>query len=111
MATIDAFGSALLSNLARCRLASGFQPGVGVANQIRAGWAKGYPVSSFSRHMRPILAALLLAPLCAGAADLYNGVASPIAEPECIVDAGSAMVAGGATPADRFMLVVRHMGD
>lgn len=56
------------------------------------------------------LALILCIPACAGAADLYNGVAAPIVEPECIVDAAAAMVTGGASPEDRFALVVRHMG-
>jgi hypothetical protein len=61
--------------------------------------------------MRRTLALLLLAPFCAGAADLYNGTSAAIVEPECIEDAGSSLFAGGAPPEDRFMLVVRHMGD
>lgn len=61
--------------------------------------------------VRPAFVLLLLAPLCAGAADLYNGTPTAIVEPACIEDAASSLFAGGAPPEDRFMLVVRHMGD
>jgi hypothetical protein len=61
--------------------------------------------------MRPPIVVLLLAPLCALAADPYNGTPTAIVEPACIEDAASSFLAGGAPPEDRFMLVVRHMGD
>ena len=58
-----------------------------------------------------IVVLLLLAPLSGAAADLYNGTPTAIVEPACIEDAGSALFAEGAPPEDRFMLVIRHMGE
>jgi len=56
-----------------------------------------------------VVASLILA-TAAIAADPFNGVASPIVEPDCISDPESAFVAELSPPEDRFSLVVRHMG-
>jgi hypothetical protein len=79
-------------------------------NQRLLAGPKPYALPESSR-MRPVLAFLLLAPLCAAAADLYNGTPTAIVEPECIEDAAASLFAGGEPPADRFAVVVRHMGD
>jgi hypothetical protein len=61
--------------------------------------------------LAPVSIALAMLSPAASAADLYHGVPTPLAEPQCLLDPTLAFVADRPPPEDRFSLIVRHLGD